>query len=340
MTVYAFGGFGCNNVGDEAIGLGVSLSENAILMHVNKGRDGIQSVPYHDFFNMNKRFVKGDKLIIGGGGLLHCQGVVKDYNRMVDIAIGQGVKDIEIRAIGVEQNFEPYIDEVKKLLSRVNKITVRTSTSQRILEKIGFLAQYEKDFAFRLKNKIDTSKESEQHYYPRIGVITSGSPGPFDENHQFKELITLIKKHTLGANSFEFVFIPHSKAYVSWKNNDYLIGQYLWSSCDIYYYNRENLVKVREFTNDPLDVLSYYHSLDGLITYRFHGLIFSELTNIPVICAAPGVKAQSYVMDSKKRKDLYTIKTTLYDAFLEAIPAITNRHRNRANLIGNSHASL
>ena len=141
-------------------------------------------------------------------------------------------------------------------------------------------------------------------------------------------MIALIKKYTDGNEIFEFVFIPHSKAYVSAKNNDFLTGQYIWSSCDIYWADRENLITVRQFSNDPIDVLSYYCSLDCLITYRFHGLIFSELSGVPVICGMANIKNSAYINDST-RSDLLINKSSLLNTFIEAKPLIKNRYEKR-----------
>lgn len=56
------------------------------------------------------------------------------------------------------------------------------------------------------------------------------------------------------------------------------------------------------FTDDPMEVLKTYASLNGLITRRFHGLVFAHMMKLPVLgLPGDGAKNTSFIEDHPRK---------------------------------------
>lgn len=326
FNTYIFGAFGTNNIGDDAILFGAhkkytNLGDKVHPIYVNK-LVWPNALCYDSFLQEDRvHFKAPGRLLIGGGGLLHCQGAVQDYIKLASIAIEDGLS-VEIQAIGTE-GVSPtctYVPEVKQLCALASQITVRTKCSQNILRGLGIKSSLTQDFAYQLRPSIPGIKYAKPMFPDgiTIGIVTSST----EDYTSYTELQDLIRAYTIGPSPINFLHIPHSRAYVDPRNNDVICGEWLWSSIYIYHADRESHYKQAPYS-DTLTTLGIYKSLDALITWRFHGLVFSELVNKPCLLAAPSYKNMSYVQDTN-RKDLIVKSTTLDEAFTKLLAIIKN----------------
>jgi polysaccharide pyruvyl transferase WcaK-like protein len=322
--VYAFGAYGTNNIGDEAIFAGLKHEyPDAIQIYVNKpwSWSPTANLPiwYADFLTGVCKFTKEDTLIIGGGGLLHSLKAVNDYYTMASLVTEAGGK-VLIEGIGAEGIQSSYKDIVKQLLSLASHISVRTTTSKDLLQPLTKnKIDVRKDFAYSMATKSNTPGPLSTQRY--IGIVVGGA----EDLHVYDELSNLLAKYTVGPEHYNFLLIPHSISYTNPMNNDLLIFQYLWSNCNIYHAKREERIYILDYTpHDPEEALNLYKDLMlGCIGWRYHSLIFSEMANVPMLLAAPTFKNMAYVKDVK-RSNLIVKQSneTLEQAFNNFIPLL------------------
>jgi polysaccharide pyruvyl transferase WcaK-like protein len=327
--VYAFGAYGTNNIGDEAIFMGLkSEYPNAIQLYVNKPSSWITGwvlpeqapVWYADFLTGIRKFTQEDTLIIGGGGLLHSYQAVKDYCTMAQLVVHAGGK-VLIEGIGAEGLQSGFADIVRELLALAEHISVRTTTSKTILQPLtNKKIDVRKDFAYSmaLPHSSPPGPLSTQKY---IGIVVGGA----DDLHVYDELSQLLAKYTVGTEHYNFLLLPHSISYTNPMNNDLLIFQYLWSNCDIYHAKREERIYILDYApRYPEETLNLYKELMiGCIGWRYHSLIFSEMANVPMLLAAPTFKNMAYVKDvTRSNLIVKENNETLEQAFNNFIPLL------------------
>lgn len=302
--VYAFGAYGTNNVGDEAIFYGLrKLYPSAFQVYVNKS-DVNNSVWYADILEGRHSLPSNTLGIIGGGGLLHSYGAVSDYIKFVKLVLGSG-GTAEMRSVGAEGVAPDFKSAVTDLVRLCERVTVRTRESQRIIFDVsGVTAELEEDFALRLDVPACRSPRAiDSEVLPTIGVSVGMSPflsdGAFFKN--------LVERYTIENGPVNFVFIPHSHSFVDVNNNDLLTYEYFWSSINIYHSTRERRVRVAKFTTDPEEVLRTYALLDGIIGERFHSIVFGHMLNIPTLALCHSKKNESFILDNP-RQNLYVVR--------------------------------
>jgi polysaccharide pyruvyl transferase WcaK-like protein len=298
---YLFGAYGTNNVGDEAIFEGASvIYPNSIEIFVNKSfREN--SVWYADILTGRKSFSnEADELIMGGGGLIHCRGAVIDYLNMAKIAKSQGLK-FSIQRVGFEGLKDDWKDVTIDLLKEASIITVRSKLSKKIVNELGFEAEVERDFAYEYNPKlIDIIPDYilPNNNKKNIGFVLSHSN---DEQLQsYSSYIKIIMKYA------NVIFIPHSRAYVSHRNNDLVAGHKLWSMSSIWEHKNVTEFGIVHNVYNPREVLSIYSKLDGIFSGRYHGYVFAEKTNIPLIAKISGLKSESFLKESE-----FNLKTVI-----------------------------
>jgi polysaccharide pyruvyl transferase WcaK-like protein len=319
---FALGAYGTNNVGDEAIFDGVlTRYPRCIQLYLNFPRHAEGQDVYHLLSGPNP-FRSEDHLIIGGGGLLYHRDAIQtlvDVARRVRAVGGR----VDILRIGCEAAHRDYYDVIRELVGLADTVTVRTTISQEVLESIvGNRSTVEPDFAFLLQGTVGQSTTPSTTTTPLIGLVTSGDP-----REERQELVRILREQTgpsAPGGRVRFVHIPHSKAYLSPLNNDCLVGESLWSSIDIFSHSRTLFFSTGQFTNDPTTVLKTYQSLDGVMSARFHGLIFAKLFKIPTLLTSGStLKNQSFARDFGD-KNLFVSKSNsdlreTYEAFIQHV---------------------
>lgn len=318
--VFAMGAYGTNNVGDEAIFDGIKIEiPDCIPVHIGKSHRK-NAVFFEEPLREHNFFRSSDKLIIGGGGLLYDPRAVSVLTRVAQMA-RKNKATVEILGLGCEAAEKSFYAEILALTNLADRITVRSSISQEIMKKItGRSVERQDDFAFNLSKLNIGPATGSKGPIPNIGVVTSG-----DVLEDIKELCRIIRTFTAGARVANFFHIPHSKAYFDFRNNDLIVGESIWSSIEIYYESREGHYFTESFTVEPSQILSRYRKLDGVISRRYHGLVFSKIMNLPCLAMnSSSLKNRSFVEDhrsdlthtSSNNDDLFEKFESFYDDVL------------------------
>jgi polysaccharide pyruvyl transferase WcaK-like protein len=300
QNIYSYGAYGSNNVGDEAILDGVRFFyPNCKQLYLFKPRDG-NSVEYNLPLK-SSFFKKNDYLIIGGGGLLYSKEVLKYMLELTKKAISEGAI-VDVLRIGCEAANEEFYREIYELHDLVRFFSVRSSISAEIIKKItGKDVVVQKDFAFCLKKLLD-SKQKINNVIPRIGIVL----GSIDID-SIQYLGSVISKFLIDTSfqKVKFFFLPHSRSFFDVNNNDCATFERLWTSLvDAHKYS-DSPIELIPFTSKPLEMLKIYSSLDGIISDRYHGLIFSKINNLPTIAlGSNSIKTRSFILDNLS-SDLY-----------------------------------
>jgi len=297
VNIYAFGAYGTNNIGDEAIFQGIKRAYPGVRMiYVNKSNEP-NSIWYADFTERRHNFTPGSHLIIGGGGLLYGRDAVETMLQLVALCRGSG-GTISVEGLGCEALKEDYVDLVKQLMSQANKITVRSKSSQAILAEIGVQSEVVEDFAFQLRDLFQHPPR-ERGEMPRIGLALSGDA----YNQNYAKLCELIERYTVGDKRMEFIHIPHSHSYVDRFNNDLIVGQHIWSSIAVYHAKREERFTCLPYVNDVAAVAKEYGKIDAVIAERFHGIVFGVMSGIPIVANAHNRKNRAVIEDLGDKAD-------------------------------------
>lgn len=289
--IYAFGGYGCNNVGDEAIfeGLLRTTTRAVTQIYVN-----VPEVPnavwYADLLSGKEKFSSAaTELRIGGGGIAHCLGAVEDYVRMAKIAKEQGLI-VTVQGVGLEGCTPEIAPALSELLSLASIITVRSAKSKQIAKELGFVSLQCKDFAYSIP-----TKESSLIRHG-VGVSLSGVAD--------KDLPIYVERIRVLLRHFNVTFIPHTRPYVSYDDNDVVLGHKIWSLLGGWIDKSLKDFHVVDFDANPGYALLRYASVKAVYTGRYHGCIFSEMTNTPVIGIGGGLKLKSFF--DERTSDLIT----------------------------------
>lgn len=322
--VFSYGSYGSNNVGDEAILEGVrKLYPNCLQFYMNRMRNG------HGFFPSeavrNKGFFRsGDHLVIGGGGLLYNRPTVELMANLAESVTRNG-GTVDIGRMGCEAANPSYYDEIRRLFSFAEKITVRSTNSQRIMETItGELYPVEYDFAFNLRGEVPETSEK----YPEvtIGLVTAS----LDQKSldQISELVSYITKYRSG-KKVNIIHFPQSRSYFNEGNNDVIMGERIWIAASMQNARDPSTFRTVPYIEEPVETLRQYKKLDGLISSRYHGLVFAHMCNIPTLAVGKSQpKVGGFVTDHPSHRmigtDYHDIREN-FETFMSVVMAHSTR---------------
>ena len=95
-----------------------------------------------------------------------------------------------------------------------------------------------------------------------------------------------------------FVHIPHSRSYFEIGNNDCVTSNELWTLCHMHQAEDESLLQLLDYDPEPLSVLQTYRNLDAVMSSRYHGLIFGQITDTPTLAIGGDlIKLRSLIED-------------------------------------------
>jgi len=287
MTYYAVGAYGTNNIGDDAILEGlVTLYPG--LIPISHGYCKNNPVPIYskelksDFF-----FSPEDVLIVGGGGLFYSNEAIGHWLDLAQRAKRLGAR-IQLRSLGFEDYKPDYLERCFELFSTADIISLRTYTSMDLFKKhFSYECVFEPDFSEALRATIPSKNitNRKSSMFKRVGLVTTGS---IDDNYE--SLIQFIRSHP----ECNFIHIPHSRSQFNWRNNDCLVGEYIISGLRPDFLSGTRNFETLDYCNSIKDIFEVYSSLDAVISYRFHGVIFSDFYELPCAVMRPtSLKQQS-----------------------------------------------
>ena len=296
--VFVVGAYGTRNVGDEAIFDGARRRyPNAIQLYINAPRS-LPAVEVYSMLRGGNKFRPEDTLVIGGGGLLYDAEAIRIFINLALRAREAG-SAVRIERIGCEAAQPDYHDVIIELFRLADSISVRSSTSQQIVRDIcGSEVEWQDDFALELAGDLPQSPPRRGHI-PRIGLVTGG-----DHMEEIGSLIELVLENTSdrAAAPVRFVHIPHSVSHVALRNNDEVVGAKIAAGINGFLDGRQNAFIRTPFSDDPQEVLRTYAGLDGLISRRFHGLVFAHMMDLPVLgLPGDGAKNTSFIKDHPRK---------------------------------------
>lgn len=301
--VFIAGAYGTRNVGDEAIFDGARLIyPNAIQLYINAPRN-LPAVEVYSMLREPNKFRPQDTLIIGGGGLLYDGGAVRILADLCRKARAAGAA-VRIERIGCEAARPEFYNEVRELFALADSISVRSTISQQIAYDItGREVQRAEDFATELASQLPSAKRRKSEI-PLIGVVTGG-----DHQENIAPLIEVMKRFSSdrSATPVRFVHIPHSASHIGIRNNDEVVGMNIAAQLDLFLEGRAHGFKCLRYSDEPLEVLQTYAQLDGLISRRFHGLVFAHMMQLPTLALPGDGKKNTSFIDDHPRDKLFAI---------------------------------
>lgn len=295
--VFIAGAYGTRNVGDEAIFDGARvIYPNAIQLYINAPRN-LPAVEVYSMLRGPNKFRSQDTLIIGGGGLLYDRGAVRVLVDLCRKARAAGAT-VRIERIGCEAARPEFYTEVRELFALADAVSVRSTISQQMAHDItGREVQRAEDFATELAPRLPQAKRRSSEI-PLIGVVTGG-----DHQEDITPLIDLIKRFSSDRATapVRFVHIPHSASHIGIRNNDEIVGMNIAVQVDLFLEGRMHGFQRLPYSDEPLDVLQTYARLDGLISRRFHGLVFAHMMRLPTLALpGDGQKNTSFIEDHRR----------------------------------------
>jgi len=275
MAIYVLGAYGTNNIGDDAILEGIkTIYPNVI--PISHGFCKYNPIHLSAAYE-NKIFKAGDTLILGGGGLFYSIEAINHWFMLCDLASRSGA-EVEIRSVGFEGYLPEFYDLTKKLLSLAKVITTRTKFSTWSVNTIfDTNAIFEPDFATKIKiDNENTIRDKNQR--KKIGLVLGG-----DLNSDYSKIIDMVSSY----RNLDFIHIPHSRSQLSWKNNDVIVGEFIKSS--LYKGGVEEINNFVQLDHllDPKEHIERFRNLHGVISQRFHGVVFSGMINVPCAVIPP-----------------------------------------------------
>jgi hypothetical protein len=229
---------------------------------------------------------------------------------------------VDILRLGCEAANEVYFDDIRRLFSFARNISVRSTESRNIMKRItGNFYPVEFDFAFLLKPAALEMRRNLDDI-PKIGIVTASAD--IDE----VRLIANFVKYATRTYSpkIKFVHIPHSRSYFNLKNNDCITAEMIWTLSEMQNAWGSEAYTIVPYNDDPISVLAMYRSLDGVISSRYHGLVFSQIAEIPALALGGKlIKLNSFISDHRSPLLATTEPQNLIEDFARFYDLISHR---------------
>lgn len=298
------GYFGFNNLGDEAIlGSMVNLIEEIdqdtdIIVLSNapettKVKYNTESVYRYDIFNIMSEMRRSDILISGGGSLLQDVTSLRSvpyYLGLIFLAIIFDMKTIFFaQGVGPVQN-KFYRFLIKKILNKVDYLSVRDKESKKLLEKIGIpkgKINIVDDPVFGLIN-CEPGINRKNNGPQKIGVSVRN----WHNNSYLGPLSEFLNRLGMN-NNISITIIPFHQG------EDIKISKKLQGMLKVN-------SRVSKYTDDLKKLNELYDNLDLFIGVRLHSLIFSAVNCIPFIGISYDPKTDSLIEEMGYQKEIRT----------------------------------
>lgn len=271
---FAIGGFGCGNLGDDAIFLGMRKFFGKDLIRVFI----LKRIENSDFSisRLANKLQEEDTVLFGGGYIFRNDESININWKLAKILLKKGIK-IEVRGADISEDLTlSSQNQLKELFSQCSYLEFRSISSVEKAEQILHNTQkinFRKDYSFFMGGEIGKIKEEFDFSLlkgkPLIGISLNRQANKF-----LKDISKVCK---IFQNKICFVGIPHCHHFNSEGGKD------------SFYLNQiRNLEKI-SFPILPWENLSpqglkgFYSYLDGIITTRLHGLYFGISYSKPIL---------------------------------------------------------
>lgn len=298
-SVFIFGYYGFENLGDEAILSSIvkmikeknskaeifALSYNVKYTKRTHNINGVSRNSIKDIFNA----IRNSDLVISGGGSL-LQDVTSSRSLIYYLAIISIAKILKKPVLFFCNGFGPIRKGLnkylaKKVINKVDKIVLRDPRSRRLMEEIGITRPIEvtTDATFCLDsvNEVRVKEIFESEGIPTDKSLIGISVRPWNVGKDF--VYTMAKFGDYVANrGLGIVFIPMQAS----KDEDI-------SKEIIKHMEKQAYILKNGYTTE--EILGIIGKLDILVGMRLHALIFAAIKEIPMIGLEYDPKVQSFL---------------------------------------------
>src|SRR4030042_565508 len=303
-NIYVMGAYGNGNLGDDAVFLGIKeehKNDNVIQIYDCKPSSN-PSIWGGEV--LSEAFVfpppgDGDKLIIGGGGLFFDNNNIYCIDLVTQKAQTAGY-GVEIQGVGIEHlatlDFDDY-EKVKVIFNRSKLTSVRSKESARILNEANIRnVTVRKDFAYGISPDMESARKVFPEFRNNLPVVGINLLG-WDAS-RMNLAVSIVRM--LVSNGCNVLHIPHSRHYSSPFENGIIAGEYIWSLLNLYEtgFNKSEHYKQLNIVSNPEILLGVYYLLNGIVGFRYHSFIFSDMANIPLFGFVTSRKHLSFFTDN------------------------------------------
>ena len=313
------GGYGCGNVGDEAI-LSVMLDDLRSLrarprvVSVNAG----ETTQMHDvraypasLVNVGRALFEADALVIGGGGIFsrYMGPRSRQLPPLARIAKALG-RRVVFRALGVYASTPP--DVARALVGAMRHadfISVRDEASVEALRSFGLRRDLvvEDDPALRLPISTGTAARSGC----TVGLALRRVRDPEEQRHLEREFLAVIDG--LVDRGVAPLLLPFSRHPSEPIEQDDAYAQ------DLRRRSRSpGRCSIAPADLTPLGMLDLVRSLDGVVAMRFHAIVFASLAGVPAVAIPYDDKCSEFLAEHR----MSSVETSALtaQALLAALP--------------------
>lgn len=298
-SVFIFGYYGFENLGDEAIlssivkmikennsGVEIfALSYNVKYTEQTHRINGVSRNSMRDICNA----IRNSDLVISGGGSL-LQDVTSSRSLIYYLALISIAKLFKKPVLFFCNGFGPIRKGLNKYLARkiinkVDKIVLRDPRSKKLMEEIGVTRSIEvtTDATFSL----DSVKESrvkeiyEKEGIPRDKSLIGISVRPWNVGEDFIDIMAKFGDYVAN-RGLEVLFIPMQAS------KDEEISKEIIK-------RMEKKAHILKSSYTPEEILGIIGTLDILVAMRLHALIFAAIKEIPMIGLEYDPKVQAFL---------------------------------------------
>ena len=301
MTTFIAGGYGCGNIGDDAMlqGLKNQIDKNAREIYVYR-KTSIQAIYSKDVVDdldgFNKIAQIGDVLILGGGSIFSPSESLETVWLTAQNAKNAGLK-VEIRGVGIDElGSNSDNDYIEQLCEMASVIEVRTKESTKLLKKIGITkpiivvpdyANYvepDNESGEVLKNQLKFDNE-----YPLVGLSISLNTS----EHNKIDLLIQSLRYILDSYKINIVAIPHTRHFNAPSENDYIPAEIIFSQL-----KRGGRYDVLPWGFTVEALLGLYGKLKACIGMRYHAFVFAHKMKVPLLGISRENKHKIYLEEN------------------------------------------
>ena len=293
--VLVIGGYGCGNIGDEAI-LRVILEDlraigatsRVISVNPNATRR-VHSVEASapSARGLLRGLAWSNTVLIGGGGIF--SGYMGPRSRRLpDVARLAALlqRRVIFRALGAYSSTPANVARsLVHVMERAQFVSVRDTATLYALRDFGLRRDVvlEDDPATR----ITVPPRLPPHTGGRVGIAVRRLRDPGEHTKLRHELVRFID--ALVAGGRQPVLLPFSRHPGEPVEQDDGYAEELRASC-----TRPEAVLIEQI-DDPLEMLQVMRTLDGIVAMRFHAIVFASTTGIPAVAIPYDDKCRAFL---------------------------------------------
>ncbi|SRR6056297_890834 len=297
------GYFGFNNLGDEAILASMidmireETEDIKLIVLTNKPEEtkvkyNTETIYRYDIFKIAAKMKQSDIFISGGGSLLQDVTSLRSvpyYLGLIFLAQIFNLKTIFFaQGVGpVNNSFYRFV--IKKVLNRVDFLSVRDLNSELFLEEIGINRNKielidDPVYGLNICNDVDQKVND----IKKIGVSVRN----WKDNSYLKILANFLN-YLIKKEEFKITIIPFHEG------EDERISKKLQ---DMLYTTPE----IISYTDDIKEINKIYNSFDLFIGVRLHSLIFAAINCVPFIGISYDPKVESLIQEMNYQPSIST----------------------------------